>query len=73
MSEINIESLSSEERVAFIQSIRRKVVENNPAPTDEELRSAIQCLRIERRTASKRVPKNGESKAPMKQHTMEDL
>ena len=74
MSDFNAETMTSEERVQYTQSIRQKVVKGDPVPTDEELRNAIQCLRVERRTASTRGATKRTNGAPaMKQMTLDDI
>lgn len=45
-------TLSPEERVAFINSVRLHVLDHTPV-TDEELAFAIKCIAINRATASR--------------------
>lgn len=69
--EFNADSMSSEERMAYCQAIRRQVIAKEEVP-EEVLKNGIKCLRAERKSASSR-PTKAKTAAPMKEYNLDEL
>lgn len=70
-TEFNASSMTSEDRMAYCQEIRRKVMAKQNV-SEEELKNGIKCLRAERKTASSR-PSKMRTSAPVKEYNLDEL
>jgi hypothetical protein len=64
-------TITSEERMAYCQEIRRKVMDNVEV-SEEELKNGIKCLRAERKAAGSR-PSKTRTAAPVKEYNIDEL
>lgn len=72
LAAFDADTMSSEERYAYLQNIRSMYLENNAKPSEEQLNNAVACLRADRKQLTTR-PKTTKTKTPMKAYDLDDL
>ena len=69
--EFNADGMTSDERMAYCQNIRSRIMAKEEVPEDV-LKNGIKCLRAERKAASSR-PSKSRSSAPVKEYSIDEL
>ncbi len=72
MTDFDPTGMTSIERQSYINDIRRRRLDGLNI-SDDELRNAIKCLRVERKNSGDRGGRKTASKAPAKKFTLDDL
>lgn len=72
MSDFDPTGMTSAERQTYINDIRRRRLDGLEI-SDDELRNAIKCLRVERKSSGGNSRKTTATKAPAKKFTLDDL